>query len=71
MDLKPDAKVVIESLTCSIHHQHPSLVMKENQLELQTCCRDFKNICMEKLMSLMMKAETRTLHIVWHKNDAE
>lgn len=71
MDLKTDARVVIESLSCPIHHQKPSLVMTDNQLELQTCCRNFKNVCLEKLMALLMQAETHTMHVVWNKIDAE
>jgi len=54
MDIKAHAKYVIESLTCAIHHEHPNLSVFADQIAMYCCCREFKIICLNKLIRLFV-----------------
>ena len=53
MDVNARARSVIESLTCSIHHQHPMTYIVKQKIQIHCCCAPFKVICLRKLVEIL------------------
>ncbi|MDB4901270.1 MAG: hypothetical protein JWQ63_551 [Mucilaginibacter sp.] len=45
MNLTPELKSVIESLSCPKHNQHPEVIFDEEKIKLECCCPEFKVQC--------------------------
>ena len=70
MDLEAHAKSVIESLACAVHHQYPSVIISDHQVETKWCCPNFKIICLRELVKLLM-ADRKPLSVAWKKQNSE
>ncbi|MDF2433698.1 MAG: hypothetical protein JWP44_3329 [Mucilaginibacter sp.] len=64
MDLTPELKSVIESLSCPIHKQHPKIIHNEEKVTLDCCCPSFKVqsfFLIKKLSSLSFPKKNKDL----------
>lgn len=64
MDLTPELKTVIESLSCPKHREHPVVTFDEEKIKLECCCPDFKVQCfylIKKLASLSFPKNKKDL----------
>ena len=70
MDLNAHAKSAIESLTCPTHQKKPMLVITDGDIFIQTCCIDFKIMCLRELLEVLNEFKKNPLHVAW-KSDEE
>lgn len=68
MDLRAHAKSVIESSACATHHQHPQLIITDQQIEILCCCQAFKVVCLKNIVQLLLDCKS-TLSVAWKRED--
>jgi len=59
----PYAKSVIENMTCSIHHQSPTINIEDSLITLDCCCSTFKVECLREIFTLIVVHKNKTLQI--------
>ena len=69
MDLNAHAKSAIESMTCSTHHKNPALIIADGDTYIQTCCTDFKIICLRELLKVLKEFKKKQLHVAWKADE--
>ena len=69
MDLNTHVKSAIERLTCSIHHQNPSVILTGENIVINCCCSNFKVICLKLLIRSLVEHKGQTINIEWKKAD--
>ena len=67
MDLNSHVKAMIETMTCHIHNQKPSVVLLERNVEIMCCCTDFKIICLKKMAEILTNHKDQSLKVAWKK----
>ncbi len=67
MDLNSHVKSMIEVMTCPIHHQNPSVILLDKQIEILCCCTDFKITCLKKMTDILIHHRDHTVNVVWKK----
>jgi hypothetical protein len=54
MEIDPNLRSIIEALSCSIHNQHPHIIIQQNErLKIDCCCDEFRLQCFHILMKLI------------------
>ena len=48
-------KFQIEQTICSVHNQHPEVILKgtEDKFSLACCCEDFQKTCLDEITELI------------------
>lgn len=53
MDIDNHAKIVIENTTCEIHNQNPSVSYVKGNIQIRSCCPNFKIRCLKTVIKIL------------------
>ena len=63
MDLKFHVKSVIETMTCTVHHKKPVIIITDHELNLICCCSFFKTLCSRRVTEILLSHKDLALNM--------
>jgi len=67
MNLNAHVKATVEAMVCDVHGKNPKVLVLEKQVDIVSCCTDFKIICLRKMTSILIEHKDQELNIVANK----